>query len=71
MLNCQNVRRALSDSLDEKLPLRKRTLLRLHLWLCKRCRAVDHSMRYTQSVLRKLASVPPMADDLVGGDEPG
>jgi predicted anti-sigma-YlaC factor YlaD len=69
MLQCQKVRRALSESLDGTLPLKKRVLLRLHLWLCRRCRAVDHSLRYTQAVLRKLANTPPLADDLLGNDE--
>ena len=60
MLTCRPVRSALSESLDGELPATKRWLVRLHLFICPRCRRVDASLRQTVSALRGMA---PVDDD--------
>ncbi|HEX2677729.1 MAG TPA: zf-HC2 domain-containing protein [Polyangiales bacterium] len=63
MLRCKNVDRELSEALDQRLSWPKRLGVRLHLWLCARCRATERSLSFTHSMLRKLASTPPPPAD--------
>jgi hypothetical protein len=37
MITCQEAARLMSESLDQKLPLRQRMALRMHLLMCKLC----------------------------------
>jgi len=37
MFNCKEVSRRVSESMDRKLPLYQRMLIRMHLLMCKYC----------------------------------
>jgi predicted anti-sigma-YlaC factor YlaD len=63
MLTCRPVRSALSQSLDGELSTTDRWLVKLHLFICPRCRRVNASLRQTVSVLRLMGQQP-------GEDEP-
>ncbi len=41
MLSCKEVSRLVSDSLDRDLPFRQRVGVRLHLMMCRLCRAYE------------------------------
>ncbi|HEX7478284.1 MAG TPA: zf-HC2 domain-containing protein [Polyangiales bacterium] len=71
MLRCEQVSRELSDAVDGSLPLHKRLLLRLHLALCPPCRAMEHSLRFTRDVLRKLSCAPPASPGSEAVEPPG
>ena len=37
MFNCEDVSKRVSESLDRKLPLHHRAMIRMHLMMCKYC----------------------------------
>jgi len=55
MLTCKQTSHLVSDRLDRKLRLRERLAVRLHLWVCDRCRAFERQLRFVRFALRRGA----------------
>ncbi len=53
MMNCRQVARLYSDSLEYRLPLKDRIGIRFHVMLCRGCRNFGRQMK----LLRELARV--------------
>lgn len=64
MINCQQASRLISDGLDRRLRLPERLALRVHLFLCDRCRHFARQGRF----LRRLARAARQRHD--GGTAP-
>jgi predicted anti-sigma-YlaC factor YlaD len=56
MLNCKQVSDLISRSLDEKLTLRQRFGVGLHLIRCAICRRYEQQLKFLRTAARKLAS---------------
>ena len=55
MLNCKNASDLASRSLDKKLPWPKRWALRMHIFMCHRCRRYLRQLRLIKQVAALLA----------------
>ena len=56
MLNCKDVSRLVSKSLDCELPWYRRLMLRLHLLICGACARYEKQMTFIkENVSRKVA----------------
>ena len=65
MLTCRDISKLVSESLDRKLPLRFRMEVRLHLMMCRLCRAFRHQAVTLHKILSLHDSVlvnDPSAD---------
>jgi hypothetical protein len=62
MLTCKDVSKLVSESLDRKLPLRQRMAVRLHIMMCRMCRA------YQKQTLLLRNAVKAYAHSLDKGD---
>ena len=58
MLECDEVERMLSDYEDGALPFSKMVAIRFHLMMCRRCPALERSLRETIDVLRAMRDEP-------------
>lgn len=56
MLNCREATRLISQSMDVKLPLRRRLLMRVHLLYCVWCRRYAVQLQFLRRATRE---VPP------------
>lgn len=56
MLNCSEVTRELSRAQEERLGLRERMALSLHLSMCSGCRDFQKQMRVLRSAMRSFAA---------------
>ena len=63
MLTCQQMTELITDYLERRLPLRKRILFRMHIGMCRHCRAYLRQMKLTIQSLGKPAA-PPMPEDV-------
>lgn len=61
-LACKEVSRLLSDGLDATLPDETRERLRVHLALCRGCRALEQQLAMMQKALQALGSRDAPAD---------
>lgn len=63
MFNCKKVSQRVSESLDHRLPLHQRAMIRLHLMMCKYCSRFRKQVLTLRDVCR-LEDVPgePSAD---------
>lgn len=53
MLSCKDVCYIVSESLDGKLPWRKRFRVKTHLMVCKACQRMVRQMKLMQSVTQR------------------
>ena len=51
MLSCDEVTQLVSESLDRKLPLRKRLAVRMHYLFCKACPQFEKQVRFMRDAL--------------------
>ena len=51
MLSCKDVTKLADDLVDKKLPLSQRISLRIHLFICVRCRAYVDQLQKTVTTL--------------------
>ncbi len=56
MLSCKDVSRLVSEGQERSLRLRERLVLRLHLWMCVRCRRFERQLVLMRRALRMLGS---------------
>ena len=61
VLTCREVTEHATDYMEGALPLRTRWAVRLHLALCRMCRAYVAQLRWTVRLLRGRALVGPSA----------
>jgi len=54
MLSCKDVSHLAHDLVDKKLPLGKRISVRIHLFICVRCRVYVDQVRKTVATLKRL-----------------
>jgi uncharacterized peroxidase-related enzyme len=59
MLTCRDVTAVSSDYLDGVLPFRRKLAVRLHLALCRHCRAFMGNLERTIALTRRVVSEPP------------
>ncbi len=59
MLTCRDVTDHATDFLDGALPLRMSMAVRLHLSICRMCRAYLDQLRKTAALLRGQGLSPP------------
>lgn len=55
MLTCKEASRLVSEGQERKLALRERLGLRLHLWMCARCRRFEQQIRLLRRSLRRMS----------------
>jgi len=55
MLTCKEIAYLASESLDRRLPLKKRVAMRLHLVMCKLCSRYVSQIRFVHRAVRGLA----------------
>ncbi len=55
MLNCKDMTKLISDSLEHQVPFRRRMEMRLHIMMCTLCR----NFRENAMLLRKVARSSP------------
>lgn len=60
MLNCKDTARLVSESMDRKLPWRKRLEVRLHLFICDNCARYKKQLHILRRLFRNQAE--PSAD---------
>lgn len=61
LLDCQDVSRLVSESLDQKLEGADRARMRLHFVICPTCRNVDEQMGFMRRAMRTLGQEEPEA----------
>jgi predicted anti-sigma-YlaC factor YlaD len=59
MLTCREVSLSASDYLERNMPLRRRVSVRLHLVMCKHCRALVDQLAVCVRSLRSLQNKEP------------
>lgn len=52
MFNCKEVSHKVSESLDRKLPLLERMMIRMHLMMCRYCARFHRQLRWVRSMAR-------------------
>lgn len=67
MLSCKEVTHLVSESLDRKLPLWQRLMVRLHLLMCKFCSRFQRQMFFLRDAVRQHSGT----DDLEETSFPG
>lgn len=58
-IDCKEVSRLISASLDETLPTADRARLRLHFVICETCRHVDDQMKFLRRAMKMLDKHDP------------
>ena len=54
MFKCREVSRMISESMDRKLPLHHRIMIRIHLAMCKYCARFKRQIQLMQAACRRL-----------------
>ena len=52
MFNCKEVSLKVSESLDRKLPLNKRMMIRIHMMMCRYCARFQQQMLLIRQIAR-------------------
>lgn len=75
VLTCHDLAEHATDYMEGALPWRARLAVRLHLLVCRMCRAYLAQLRRTTALLRGRALPPPPPDAVAGivarAKEPG
>ena len=53
-LSCKEATRLMSQSQDRELSLGERAALKIHLAMCRGCRAVSEQLRFLRRAVRRL-----------------
>jgi hypothetical protein len=54
MFNCKEVSRRVSESMDRRLPLYQRVLIRMHLLMCRYCARFRRQVMFLRELCRSL-----------------
>ena len=54
MLNCKQISQLISQSLDRKLTLRERFALKLHLFICNKCKQFSQHLQTLYIAIKTL-----------------
>lgn len=52
--SCRETSRLISESMDRRLPLFKRLLVRLHLWICQYCHRFEQQLLHIRAISRHM-----------------
>ncbi len=66
MLNCKDVTRLISRSMDASLPLGERIGVRIHLLMCKFCARYERQLLQIRETIRSLAAAGDRFEALHG-----
>ena len=66
MLSCKEAARLLSQSLEERLPFRRRVSLRFHVMMCHLCRRYGKQIRLLDQIFRKHGEIEDDTADTTG-----
>lgn len=58
MMNCKEATQLMSQDLDRKLSLVERLGLKLHLLICKGCRATGRHFAFLHAAARRIGTPP-------------
>ncbi|MBL4885803.1 MAG: zf-HC2 domain-containing protein [Planctomycetaceae bacterium] len=58
IFSCKHAATAINESLDGRLSLRKRMVVRLHLMMCSQCRRFKRQMLFLRRATQKLTRLP-------------
>jgi predicted anti-sigma-YlaC factor YlaD len=67
--SCREASRLASRAIDGPLPLGSRIALRMHLAMCRACRAYRRQLGLIDRLVRGRAAAPPADEDLQLSDE--
>ena len=56
MLNCKEISKLVSESLEQKLPLRTRMTVKMHLMMCSMCRTYQKQTLLLREAVRAYGS---------------
>lgn len=54
MLNCKQTSQLVSQSLDRRLTLQERFVVKVHLWICKYCRRFSRQLMAMRMGLKRM-----------------
>jgi hypothetical protein len=57
MMSCENTSALVSLSMDSRVPIKHRVMVKLHLFLCKGCRKTIFQYKFVRDVTRQIESV--------------
>ncbi|MGD9330259.1 MAG: zf-HC2 domain-containing protein [Desulfobacterales bacterium] len=60
-LNCRDVSRLVSDSMDRSLPLSTRIKMRIHLGMCKYCARYAKQLHFLRKICAENVEIPSEA----------
>lgn len=63
MLTCREATRMMSEAQDRPLTPGERLSLRMHLLICRGCRAFDRQMDFLRAACRRWPGLPGDKDD--------
>ncbi len=58
IFSCKHAATAINESLDDRLSLRKRMVVRLHLMMCSQCRRFKRQMLFLRRATQLFARLP-------------
>ena len=53
MFNCRKVTQMVSESMDRRLPLHQRAMIKFHLLMCKYCARFEKQLRIMREICRQ------------------
>ena len=53
MLNCKSTSRLISEGQERQLTLKERINLRMHVWMCKKCRRFEKQIASMRNIMRR------------------
>jgi len=59
MLSCKDISKLASDHIDNNLPPLMKMKVKMHLFMCHKCRDFINQMRLTVNTLKNLTPAPP------------
>ena len=60
LLNCSDISRLVSQSMDERLPLHQRAGIKFHLMMCRYCVRYVRQLKLMRQKIYALSSEPPI-----------
>ena len=65
MFNCKDVSQKVSESLDRKLPLYERMMIRIHMMMCRYCARFQQQLFLVRQIARYAEPLENVTEDSV------
>ena len=65
MFNCKDVSQKVSESLDRKLPLYERMMIRIHMMMCRYCARFQQQLFLVRQIARYTEPLENVTEDSV------